>query len=100
MFCSSHDLADYVKYHFYEHLCAATPVYYYLQNISDEHPALEILHDLETTAYRVDESLSDASASRLARCIIQDILRWTNILDCHLKVGVPYVLCFFSETTS
>ena len=101
-FChSSDELSDYVSPHFYNHLCAATTVFLSAQNISDDHPAIKFLHDLETTPYYVDESLSDYNL-KLARCIIQAILKWANS---HLRtVGgaySPYVLWFhFSDTTS
>ena len=49
------------------------------QNISDNHPALEILHDLENTAYYVDKT----SGNILAQHIIQAILRWAEMM----KVG-------------
>ena len=75
--------------HFYDHLCAATTVFLYGQNISDDYPTVEILHDLETTAYYVDEN---SSSHILARHIIQAILRWANMLNCDPKVGAPYVL--------
>jgi len=80
----SHDLSDYVNFHFYGHLCAATTIFLYARNISDDHPAVEILHDLETTAYYVDKNSSDF-VLMLARCIIRAILRWTNMLNCCLK---------------
>ena len=97
---SSYELSDHVFNHFYDHLCAATTDILYEQNISDDHPAVEILRDLETTAYHVDKILSEYIL-RLARWIIQVILRWANMLYCRLKVGAPYVLWFhFSDTTS
>ena len=70
-------------------------VFLYAQNISDDHPAVQFLHDLETTAYCVDKN-SSGYILRLAQCIIQAILRWANKLDlnCRLKVGAPYVLWF------
>jgi hypothetical protein len=72
----------------------------YTQKISDDHVVVEILHDLETTAYYVDEN-SPGFVLMLARCIIRAILRWANMLNCHLKVGAPYVLWYhFSDTTS
>ena len=93
---SSHDLSEYVYYHFYDHLCAATTIFLSARNITDDHPALEILHDMETTAYFVDEN-----SSALRRHIIQVILRWLSMLNSHLKVGAPYVLWFhFSDTIS
>ena len=61
------------------------------QDISDNHPAVEILHDLETISYYVDKNSSDY-VLRLARYIIQAILRWADMLNCRLKVGTPYVL--------
>ena len=97
---SSHELSDYVYSHFYDHLSAATTVFLYEQNISDDHPAVEILHDLETTAYFVDENWS-VYILRLARLIIQAILRWADMLNYRLKVGALYVLWFhFSDATS
>jgi hypothetical protein len=82
-------LSDYADLHFYNHLCAATTVFLYGQNISDDHPAVEILHDLETSAYHVDKN-SSGYILRLARCIIKVILRWANMLNCRLKVATPY----------
>jgi hypothetical protein len=94
-FChSSHELSDYVNLHFYNHLCAATAVFPSAQNISDVHPAAKFLHDLETTAYYVDDNLS-GYILKLARCIIQAILRWANMLiqNCRLNVsGLSFVL--------
>ena len=92
---SSHDLSNYVSLHFYDHLCAATLVLYD-QNISDDHPALEFLHDLETTAYYVDIN-SAGYICTLARFVIEAILRWANMLNCRLKVGAPSAMyyCFF-----
>ena len=67
------------------------------QYISDDHPAVEFLHVLETTAYYADKN----SDYTLRRYIIQAILSWANILKNRLKVGASYVLWFhFSETTS
>ena len=57
------------------------------QNISNNHPVEEFLHDLETTAYYVDEN-----SSGYIRVLIQVILSWANRLYGHLKVGAPYVL--------
>jgi hypothetical protein len=71
----------------YDHLCAATTDFLYAQNISDDHPAVEILRDLEITAYYVDEN---SSGYNLARRIIQVILRWADMLNCRLKVDMPY----------
>jgi hypothetical protein len=66
-------------------------VFLHAQNISDDHPAVEFLHELESTAYFVDKNLSGYI---LARCIIQAILGWANMLNC-LNVGALYVLLFF-----
>ena len=64
----------------------------------DDHPAVEILHDLETKTYYVDDG---RLSGRLARCIIRSILYWTDMLNCRLKVGAPYVLWlhFFNPTS-
>ena len=62
-------------------------MFQYEQNISDDHPAVAILHGLETTAYYVE-----GSGYTLGRCIIRAILIWAYILKCRLKVGAPYVL--------
>ena len=59
------------------------------QKISDDHPAIELLHGLETTAYHVVKS---SSGYPLVRCIIYAILRWANMLKRHLKVGALYGL--------
>ena len=50
----------------------------------DDHPALNIIRDLETRAYYVDKSLS----SPLSRFIIRTVLRWAEnvIYDSDLKV--------------
>ena len=70
-------------------------VFLYPQYISDDHPAVEILHVMETTAYYADKN----SGYALRQYIIRDILRWANTIC--LKVGALYVLWFhFSETTS
>jgi hypothetical protein len=63
------------------------------QNISDDHPAVEFLNDLETTAYYVDEN---SSGYILVRRIIHPILRWANLLNCRLKVRCS--LCNFFLT--
>ena len=55
------------------------------RNISDDHPAVEFLHDLETIAYYVDESLSGSGRLMTGR-IIKDILRWADMLISHLEV--------------
>ena len=79
----------------YSHHC-----FFCAQNISDDHPAVAILHDLETTTYYVDKNSSDSSYM-LARTIIQTILKWTNMLNSRLKVGALYVVCtHFSDKTS
>ena len=62
------------------------------QNIYDDHPALEILHVLETATYYVDENFSDHI---LSRCVIQVILRWADMLNCRLKVGVALCTLFY-----
>jgi hypothetical protein len=63
--------------------------------MSDDHPALEILHDLETTAYYVDIN-SAGYIHTLARCIIKAILRWENMHNGRLKVGARLaVYCGF-----
>jgi len=91
----SDELSEYVNRHLDGHLRAATTVFLYARNISDHHPAVEILRDLEscveTTAYYVDKN---SSGYILALCIIQVILKWGNMLICHLKVGAGYcALC-------
>ena len=60
----------------------------YSLNISDDHPAVEFLRGLENTAYYVDKN-SSCYILRLARCIIQVILRWANMLNGRLQVGAP-----------
>ena len=93
----SHDLSEYITDHFYDHLCNATTDFLYEQGISNEHPALELLHYLETTAY------DDLSEFKLGRHVMYSILRWANMLICHpsLEVDAPYLLCFhFSDPTS
>ena len=64
------------------------------RNISDDHPAVAILRDLETAVYYVD----DSSSGSLARCIIQVILRWVDMLNSHLKVVRP-MYCGFTFLT-
>jgi len=58
---------------------------FYAQNIPDDHPAVEFLVDLETTAYYVDKN-SSGYIRRLARCIIEAILRWAYMLDLHCRM--------------
>ena len=41
-------------FYFYGHSCPDTTVFLYEQNMSDDHPVVRILHDLETTAYYID----------------------------------------------
>jgi hypothetical protein len=60
---------------------------------------VEILHDLETTSYYVDKNSPDYIL-RLARHIIQAILRWANMLICRLEVGCAYCFIAFLNTTS
>jgi hypothetical protein len=89
-----------VSSHFYDHLCAATTVFLDAQNISDDHPAVEFLNDLEATTYYVDEN---SSGYILVRWIIYSILRWVNMLNCRplVKVGASYVLwCFLTQLAS
>ena len=75
-------------------------VFLHGQNISDDHPAVEILHDLETTSYYVDENLPFYTV-KLANRIIHVVLRWADMLNYRLEVGVPYVMWSpFSETPS
>ena len=63
------------------------------QNISNDHPTVEILHDVETTAYYVDENLSGYI---LVQFIIQAILRRvTNMLNWRLNVSAFYFILFF-----
>ena len=69
-----------------------------VQNIPDDHPAVEFLRDLEATAYYYDRNLLGEKI-HLANHTFQAILRWANMLKCCLKVGTPYVLWFlFSDT--
>ena len=82
-FSSSHELSDYAKLHLYDHLCAATTDFLYAHNISDDHPAVEFLHDLENTAYYVAAN----SGCSPEQYIIQAILRWADMLKYSLKVG-------------
>ena len=56
-------------------------VFLHAQNISDDHPAVELFHYLETTAYY------KLSGYILARHIIYAILRWANMLNHRLEVG-------------
>ena len=65
-----------------------------MSNISDDHPAVEILRDLENTAYYIYKNLS-GYIFRLARCIIQTVLRWANMLNSGLEVGVRPMYFFF-----
>ena len=98
-YSSSRDLSVYASLHFYDHLCAATTVFLDAQNISDDHPAVEIFHDLETKVYYFDENLS-GHIMELARHIMHAILRWTDMLNCHMKVGEPVLWIYVSDTTS
>ena len=59
---------------------------------SDDHPAVDFFHDLETTAYYLNES----SSSRLSRLIIESILRWADHLI--LEVVRP-MYCGFTFLT-
>jgi hypothetical protein len=84
----------------YNHLYAATTYFFTAQNISDNHPAVEILSDLEARPYYLDKNLLGQKL-HLARRTFLAILRWADMLKCRLKVGAPYVLWFhFSDTTS
>ena len=85
---SSHKLSPYVLEYFYDHLCKATTDFLYEQNISDEHPALELLHYMETTAY------NNLSGFILGQHLMYSILRWENMLNCRpsLVVDATYFL--------
>ena len=89
---SSRDLSGYISNHFYDHLCKATTDFLYKQDISDEHPALEFLRYLETTAY------DTLSGFILGRNVMYCILRWENMLNCHpsLEVDASYLLVSLS----
>ena len=79
--------------HFYSHLCAATAALVYAQNISNDHPAVEIFHDLETRTYYVQNL-----TGHLEQRIIHTILKWTtNMLDLDspMKVGALNLPFFF-----
>ena len=94
---SSHKLSAYVVEYFYDHLCKATTDILSGQNISDEHPALELLHYLETIAY------NKFSGFNLGQRFMYSVLRWENVLNSRpsLKVDVPYLLrIHFSDTNS
>ena len=65
----------------------------HLQNISDDHPAVKILHDLETTSYDRQGCWS-AHILRLDTSVFQVILRWADMLNRRLKVGATY--CSFT----
>ena len=78
--------------HFHGHLYAATRVFLNARNIPEDHPAVEILKDMETTAYYVDRN---SSGYILAQHIFQAILGWKDMLNHYLKVGAPFVLWFF-----
>ena len=65
--------------------------FFHAQNISSDHPAVEILRDLEATTYHVDKNILGQKFD-LALHIFDAILRWAEMLKCRLKVGVPYVL--------
>ena len=94
---SSHEVFEYVYLHFYDHLCAATSIFLHGGSIPDDHPAVEVLRDLETTAYHVDENVTGYI---IMRRIIQAILKWADMLNCRLKVGTPYVsYCSFAFLT-
>ena len=69
------------------------------RDISNDHPTVEILHDMETTAYYVDENLSGYI---LVQFIIQaNLRRVTNMLNWRLNVSASYLkFVFFSDTTS
>ena len=71
-------------------------VFFHSQNISADHPAVEILHDLETTSYCVDKK-SSGYILRLVRCVIQTILKWANMLRSRLEmpVGSAVAQCVF-----
>jgi hypothetical protein len=83
-------------------LYAVTTDFLNAQNISDDHPAVAFLRDLEATAlaYYPDENLLRQKI-HLAILIFHAVLRSANNLKYRLKVGAPYVLWFnFSVTTS
>ena len=64
-----------------------------VQNIPNDHPAVEVLRDLEATAYYYNRNLLGERIS-LVNYTFEAILRWANMLKCRLKVGAPYVLWF------
>ena len=53
---------------------------------------MEILHDIETAAYCIDENPSGHHYSYMELFILKAILKWEDMLNCHLKAGVRYVL--------
>ena len=59
----------------------------YTRNISDDHPVVQILHDLETKAYHVDENIPGHID---ARYFIKIVLGWADMLNCRLKVRYMY----------
>ena len=70
-----------------------------VQNVPDDHwhPAVEFLRDLEATAYYHDRNLLGEKI-HLVNHTFRAILKWADLLKCHLKVGTPYVLWFhFSD---
>ena len=71
----------------------------YPQYISNDHPAMDFLHNLETKSYYVDK---DSLGVTLGGCIMKAILRWANMLKCHMKVCSSMYCGFlhFSDTTS
>ena len=79
------------------HLCAATTDFFNAQNIFDDHPAIEILRNLEATAYYLDRNLLGQRLS-LARRTFLAILRWADMLNCYLKVGAPHYFAFIFLT--
>ena len=96
---SSNDLSVYARSHFYDHLLAATKVFLHARIILDNHPAVKLFHDLETTAYYIVKSLS----SWMSQFIIQCILRWADnlIRNSHLKVRPIYCgLIFLTQLTT
>ena len=72
----------------------ATDIFLSSQNIPGDHPAVEILNDLDRIAY----SRLNANHSHSIPCLVpytlRPILRWATMLNNRLKVDVLYMFKF------
>ncbi|KAF8816488.1 hypothetical protein BYT27DRAFT_7182040 [Phlegmacium glaucopus] len=75
---SSDELLEYARSNLYQHLCDATKDLL-SGNIPSDHPAVQLLNNLDTTTYCYAHQSHFKSS--LAACTIRSILRWADWFD-------------------